>query len=219
MEAIQPRDRSQPNAQYLAESRIPGVDFGRLEHRDNIHIVVTIWTIGHSTRTRDELVSLLKEHQVKILVDVRSFPASQRNPQFNIENLIQRLPEADIGYHWLGKGLGGYRKRKDPNSPHIALISPGFRNYADHMASEDFRQGALELETMAGQNRIAIMCAEKLWWRCHRSLLSDYLTACRGVKVIHIVEKSRTEIHRLHRAARLVEGRLLYDVGGQLSLV
>jgi uncharacterized protein (DUF488 family) len=182
-------------------------------------MAVTIWSIGHSTRTLDELVALLKEHQVESLIDIRAFPLSRRNPHFNREHLMQRLPEHSIMYRWLGRELGGYRKKKDPNSPHVALTSPGFRNYADYMASGDFIQGILELEDLAAQERVVMMCAEKLWWQCHRSLLSDYLAACRGVEVLHIVETGRVEAHRLHRTARLAEGHLIYDFGEQMRLL
>lgn len=182
-------------------------------------MVVTIWTIGHSTHSSDELIALLKEHQLESLVDIRAFPSSARNPQFNRQNLGQRLSEEGLIYHWLGKELGGYRKKTGPNSSHIALVSPGFRDYADHMASEDFLRGVLELEVLAAQKRLAVMCAEKLWWRCHRSLLSDYLVACRGVEVLHIVGQGAVERHRLHRAARIAEGRLIYDLGEPMKLL
>ncbi len=118
----------------------------------------------------------------------------------------------------MGKELGGYRKKKDPSTPHVATPSPGFRNYASHMASEDFARGIEMLLGLAAQKRVAIMCAERLWWRCHRSLVSDYLHACRGVEIIHILESGRTEPHPLHRAARLLNGRLVYDVDDQPEL-
>jgi uncharacterized protein (DUF488 family) len=180
---------------------------------------VTIWTIGHSTRTLLELVALLKAHRIDALADVRSFPTSQRHPDFRKEHLAQCLPEVDIRYRWLGKELGGFRKRSSPTSPHSALVNSGFRNYADHMDTEEFHQGVVELQAFATKMRVAIMCAEKLWWRCHRSLLSDYLFACCGVEIIHIVDEGKTEPHRLHRASRLVEGRLAYDVGEQAKLL
>ncbi|MFQ5817715.1 MAG: DUF488 family protein, partial [Terriglobia bacterium] len=154
---------------------------------------MTIYTIGHSTRTLKQLIGLLREHQIELLADVRAFPSSARYPHFNKEVLSQRLPEAGISYRWLGKVLGGYRKKENPNSPHSALRSPGFRNYADHMATPEFGEGIEELTNLAGKKRarighVAVMCAERLWWRCHRSLVSDYLSACCGVEVLHIVE-------------------------------
>ncbi len=178
-----------------------------------------LYTIGHSTRTLEELIRLLQENRIETLVDIRSFPASRRLPQFNRENLEARLPESGIAYRWMGKELGGYRKRKDPNSPHMALGSAGFRNYADHMTGEQFRRGIEELENLARESRVAYMCAEKLWWRCHRPLVSDFLTACRGAEVVHIIDSGRTEPHRLHRAARLANGELIYDVGEKPALV
>ena len=180
---------------------------------------MTIFTLGHSTRSLEELLALLREFGIELLADIRSFPASARHPQFNRENLERALPEAGIEYRWLGKELGGYRKNKDPNSPHTALRSPGFRNYADQMGSEDFARGIEELLALAAGKRTAYMCAERLWWRCHRSLVSDYLSACRAVEIVHVWDSHKSEPHRLHRAARLIEGKLVYDVGEQMGLL
>jgi len=149
------------------------------------------------------------------VVDIRRFPSSARFPHFVRERLAEGLREAGIEYVWLGKELGGLRKKGNQHSPHRALRSPGFRNYADHMGTSEFREGVGKLLELAGHTRVALMCSERLWWRCHRSLVSDFLTACSGVEVIHIVEEGKTEPHRLHRAARLAEGRLIYDVAEQ----
>lgn len=173
----------------------------------------TIWTVGHSIRTLEELLAVLRAHGVEVLVDVRSFPVSARHPQFNRESLYRELPKVGINYHWLGKLLGGYRKKTRPDSPHTALHSPGFRHYADHMETEEFGHGIKTLLGLAEKKRVAYVCAERLWWRCHRSLISDHLVAICGVKVIHIHDEKKSESHRLHRTARLAEGRLLYDVG------
>ena len=180
---------------------------------------MVIYTIGHSTRTLEELIGLLKENGIEVLADVRSYPASARHPQFNRENLTLRLPDLGIEYRWFGKELGGFRDKRDPNSPHTALRSSRFRNYADHMTSDEFAQGIEALTELARTKRVALMCAEVLWWRCHRSLLSDYLTACRGIEIVHILGKKKREPHRLHRAARLVDGKLVYDVEEQPRLV
>ncbi len=174
---------------------------------------MTVWTIGHSTRSLDELIAILQAHKIEALADVRSFPTSARHPQLNCENLATELPRADIAYCWLGQGLGGYRKKRRPDSPHTALRSPGFRYYADYMETEEFNHGVEELLELAAKRRTAYMCAERLWWRCHRSLISDYLVAVSGVEVIHIHDEKKTEPHRLHRTARLVADRLIYDVG------
>jgi len=173
---------------------------------------VQIYTVGHSTRSLEELVGLLREHGIEALADVRSFPSSKRYPHFHKDVLSQQLPQAGIDYHWFGETLGGYRKKGDPNSPHVALRSPGFRNYADHMASEKFRAGIDQLVGLASEKSVAIMCAERLSWRCHRSLVSDYLAACRDCEVVHIIEAGKTEAHRLNRSARPVSGHLVYDV-------
>lgn len=173
---------------------------------------MSIYTIGHSTRSLEELIGLLREHRVELLADIRSFPTSLRFPHFDKKVLSRTLPEAGITYRWLGKVLGGYRKKGDPNTLHTALRSPGFRNYADHMASKEFAWGIEKLRKLASKKPVAMMCAERLWWRCHRSLVSDYLVGCCGVEVLHIVEPGKLEPHRLHRAARVVEGRLVYDV-------
>ena len=180
---------------------------------------MVIYTIGHSTRTLGELIELLKENSIELLADIRSYPASARHPQFNRENLALRLPDFGIEYCWLGKELGGFRNKRDPNSPHAALRNLRFRNYADHTATEEFTQGIETLLQLALSKRVALMCAELLWLRCHRSLLSDYLTACCGIEVVHILKEKKREPHRLHRAARLVDGKLVYDVEEQPSLL
>ncbi len=177
-----------------------------------------IWTIGHSTRTFEELLAALQAHQIEVLADVRSFPTSRRWPQFDKTNLETALPGAGIRYLWL-KALGGYRKKARPDSPHTALRTQGFRNYADHMETEEFRRGIEELLALAANQRVAYMCAERLWWRCHRSLISDYLSALCRVEVVHILDENKTESHRLHRTGRITDGRLVYDVGETGSLI
>ena len=117
-----------------------------------------IHTVGHSTRSLEELIGLLRENGIEALADARSFPSSKRHPHFHKDVLSQQLPRAGIAYHWLGRALGAYRNKRDPNSPHIAIRSPGFRNYADHMASEEFRAGIDQLGEMAVEKTVAIMC-------------------------------------------------------------
>lgn len=174
---------------------------------------MTLWTIGHSTRTLEEFIAALRAHEIDLLADVRSFPTSTRHPHFNQKVLAGELPPAGIAYHGLGRQLGGRRRKTRADSPHTALSSAGFRNYADHMETVEFRQGVDKLLKLAENSRIAYMCAERLWWRCHRSLISDYLTAIHGVEVIHIHDEKKSEPHRLHRTARVVEDQLIYDVG------
>jgi uncharacterized protein (DUF488 family) len=174
---------------------------------------MTLWTIGHSTRTLEEFITALTAREIEVLADVRSFPTSARHPQFDEKVLAAELPPAGIAYQGLGKLLGGRRRKTRTDSPHTALRSPGFRNYADHMETEAFRQGVDKLLKLAENRRTAFMCAERLWWRCHRSLISDYLTAICGAEVIHIHDEKKSEPHRLHHTARVAEGHLVYDVG------
>lgn len=174
---------------------------------------MTLWSIGHSTRSLDELTAALRAHRIEAVADVRSFPVSARHPQFNRERLADELPKAGIAYHWLGKLLGGYRKKKRSDSPHVALRNQSFRNYADHMETEEFAEGIQELLKLVEKHRAAHMCAERLWWRCHRLFVSDHLTALCEAEVVHILDEKKSEPHRLHRTARVADGRLIYDVG------
>jgi uncharacterized protein DUF488 len=167
-----------------------------------------IWTIGHSTRGAEEFVEILREHQIEVLVDVRSFPGSRRYPHFNKGPLSETLPEAGIEYLHAPE-LGGRRKPR-PGSKNIAWQNEGFRGYADYMETADFQNGIKALLELGGSKRAAIMCAEALWWRCHRSLIADYLKA-RGVEVIHIVSTGKAELHPYTSAARVINGRLSYE--------
>jgi uncharacterized protein (DUF488 family) len=169
---------------------------------------VKIWTIGHSTRKIDIFLSLLKENGIKLLADVRSLPGSKRHPQFNKEELADSLGKVGIRYeHFLE--LGGRRKTK-LDSKNTAWRNESFRGYADYMETEDFRKGITRLVDLAEKSRpAAIMCAEAVWWRCHRSLISDYLRA-RGVEVLHILDKGKVEEHPFTSAARIVNGELTY---------
>lgn len=172
--------------------------------------MATIFTIGHSTRSLDELVALLREHDVDLLVDVRTIPRSRRNPQFNEDSLEAAMPEAGIAYR-SAKALGGLRgKRKDGPSPNLFWTHTSFRNYADYALTPPFRHALGELEEMAQAHRPAIMCAETLWWRCHRRIITDYLLAD-GNEVIHILGHGKTEPGHLTEAAvRQADGTLLY---------
>ncbi len=176
-----------------------------------------IYTIGHGNRSIEEFIGLLGDAGIECLVDVRAYPASRRHPQFAREALERSLPAAGVRYVWEGTALGGRRKlAKD--SPHAALKNPGFRAYAGHMGTEEFRDGVARLINLAQAERAAVMCAERLPWECHRYLVSDSLAA-RGVRVEHIVAAGGTQPHALNALARIEDGGLVYDGGCQLPLL
>src|SRR4029077_7193169 len=167
-----------------------------------------VWTIGHSTRTIDEFISLLQANQIRLLVDVRSLPGSKRYPQFNKESLTDSLGKTGIRYEHFPE-LGGRRKAK-PESKNTAWRNASFRGYADYMETEEFHKGVERLlDLAAGAGPTAIMCAEAGWWRCHRSLISDYLKA-RGMEVMHILDANKTQPHPYTSTARIVNGKLSY---------
>src|SRR5208337_335325 len=135
----------------------------------------TIYTIGHSTRSLDELVAALHGHGIATLVDIRAFPRSRRLPHFNRESLESELPKRDIAYVWT-KSLGGMRKKSRQDSPNTGLRNDSFRNYADYMLTPEFAQAIEQLLQLADRGKAAIMCAERVYFQCHRMLVSDYLT-------------------------------------------
>ncbi len=175
--------------------------------------MATLFTIGHSTRSLEEFILALRAHGIERLVDIRSFPMSRRLPHFNRENMEQALPQHGIEYAWM-KALGGRRKRIRGDSPNVALRSESFRNYADYMLTPEFRLATAELARMAEEKPTACMCAERVWFRCHRMMLSDYLTANRHT-VLHIDGAGPARPHTLMEVARMVDGNLVYD-GGEL---
>ena len=166
-----------------------------------------IHTIGHGSRTLDELIEALRAHGVTQLVDVRSFPGSRRNPQFGREALQRSLPEGGIAYVWM-KELGG-RRRARSDSPHTGWRVEGFRAYADYMEAPAFAAGLDQLVHLGQEEDTAYMCAERLWWQCHRRLLSDAL-AVRGIAVVHILDAHNTKPHRPTEFLRVDNGRLVY---------
>jgi uncharacterized protein (DUF488 family) len=173
---------------------------------------VRIWTIGHSTRTIDEFTSLLKENEIKLLADVRAWPGSKRYPQFNKDTLAESLTAHGISYEHFPE-LGGKRKSK-PDSRNAAWRNASFRGYADYMETEQFQKGIQRLLNVAEETGpTAIMCAEAVWWRCHRSLIADYLKV-RGVEVLHILGANKIEPHPYTSAAHIVDGVLSYTSEG-----
>ena len=173
-----------------------------------------IWTIGHSTRNIDNFVSLLQENGIKFVADVRMFPGSKRYPQFNRESLAGSLGQSEIRYEHFPE-LGGRRKTR-PDSRNTAWRNASFRGYADYIETKEFRNGIARLLDLANTTGpTAIMCAEAVWWRCHRSLISDYLKA-RGVEVFHILDAGKTEPHPYTSAARIVNGELTYSADSLL---
>jgi uncharacterized protein (DUF488 family) len=167
----------------------------------------TVWTVGHSTRPLDDFLAVLAAYRIEALLDVRRFPGSRRLPQYQSAALDAALAERGIAYRWLA-ALGG-RRRPDPDSPNTGWRHPAFRAYADHVASEEFAGGLLELLMVAHGLRTAIMCAEVLWWRCHRRLVADVLTSL-GVPVVHVRDADAAEPHRLTAPACVVDGVLTY---------
>jgi uncharacterized protein (DUF488 family) len=170
--------------------------------------MLRIFSIGHSTRSIDEFIGLLREHDVTVLVDVRRFPGSKRHPHFRADSLAVALAQAGIDYAH-EPDLGGYRKPR-PDSLHTAWRNDGFRGYADHMDTREFRAALDRLMQRARERPTAIMCAEVVPWRCHRQLISDALIAL-DWEVIHVLGQGETSTHRLNpHARRLEDGRLIY---------
>lgn len=179
----------------------------------------TVYTIGHGTRSIEELVAVLHSAGVRHLVDVRRFPGSRRHPQFAREALEAALPGAAIAYDHRGEDLGGRRRATKGPSRHPAWRAAAFRAYADHMDTDAFNDALERLEGLARIEPTAIMCAETLWWRCHRRLISDALIL-HGFKVVHLIGERDRQEHQLHPAARLDElGRVVYDKGHTPTLL
>jgi uncharacterized protein (DUF488 family) len=169
--------------------------------------VRTLYTIGHSTRPVRELIELLRAHGVEQVVDVRTVPRSRHNPQFTRPALSRSLHAAKIGYRHL-KVLGGLRHPR-PDSINLGWRNASFRGYADYMQTGDFTAGLARLEQIAGRRPTAIMCAEALPWRCHRSLIADALTVARW-RVLHIQSRRTARLHRSTSFLRVRSGRLAY---------
>ena len=170
--------------------------------------MATLFTIGHSTRTLEDLIETLQAHSIETLVDIRSFPMSRRLPHFNRESLEKSLPAAGIRYVWM-KDLGGRRKKLLEDSPNVALRNDSFRNYADYMLTAEFERAIAELIRIAEQSRTAYMCAERVYFRCHRMLVSDWLVA-HGHEVLHIDDAKPPKEHKLMAEARVVDGKVIY---------
>lgn len=168
----------------------------------------SIYTIGHSTRKLEHLVEMLHSFDVKTLIDIRSFPGSKRYPQFNKENLETSMPANNISYIHL-KSLGG-RRPVQKDSKNTGWRHPAFRGYADYMETNDFKNGINELETIAIKQRTAYMCSEAVWWRCHRSMVSDYLKL-RGWMVYHIMEIEKATEHTYTKPAKIIDRKLVYS--------
>ena len=168
----------------------------------------TVWTIGHSTHPIEKFIAMLRSFDIKVLADIRSLPGSNKYPQFNQDALSNSLQKAGIRYIHI-PALGG-RRRPKPNSENTAWRSKAFMGYADYMETDEFKQGIASLEAIAIKERLVYMCAEVLWWRCHRSLVSDYLKV-NGWKVMHIMDEHKATEHPYTKPARPEQGKLFYD--------
>jgi uncharacterized protein (DUF488 family) len=166
-----------------------------------------IYTIGHSTRTIEQFLELLRAHGIQELVDVRTIPQSRHNPQFGKEALTTSLQQAGIGYSHLGK-LGGLR-HAGKNSLNLGWQNASFRGFADYMATPEFQAGLDELKSLAEKKTVAIMCAEAVPWRCHRSLIADALTT-QGWQVLHIQSRKTASPHGLTPFLKVQDGNLTY---------
>jgi uncharacterized protein (DUF488 family) len=171
--------------------------------------LVNLRTIGHGTLREEDFAALVSDAGIRLVVDVRSFPASRRHPQFGREAMERWLPDVGVAYRWEPR-LGG-RRRPRPDSPHRALRVAAFRGYADHMETAEFSDAVDELLAEAGTRPVAVMCAESVWWRCHRRLLSDAAVLLRGAAVEHLFHDGRLDPHRPMPEARVDGQRLIYD--------
>jgi uncharacterized protein (DUF488 family) len=172
------------------------------------NLKIKIWTIGHSTRSLDDFLALLKENNIRALADVRRFPGSRRHPHFGQDQLAGSLASEQIEYVHFPE-LGG-RRNPLPDSANTAWRVPAFRGYADYMTTREFRAGIERLLNLAQNKPTAIMCAEALWWQCHRGLISDFLKS-NGHEVLHIMGKNKIEPHPYTSAAQMLDGKLSYQ--------
>jgi uncharacterized protein (DUF488 family) len=168
-----------------------------------------IFTVGHGTLEADAFVGLLREGGVRRVVDVRRFPGSRRHPQFNREALARTLEQHGIDYRW-EEELGG-RRSAVPDSPHRALRQKAFQGYADHMDTEPFQDAMRELLAEANETPTAVLCAESVWWRCHRRMIADHATLVGGTEVHHMMHDGRVVPHEVTDAARAAQDRVIYD--------
>ena len=175
-----------------------------------------LFTIGHSNHPFDVFLQLLARHSIEALADIRRFPGSRKHPHFHRDHLASALPKADIEYHWF-EALGGRRGKSGRSSKNFGLRNESFRNYADYMATPQFRKAVERLLELARQQRTALMCSESLFWRCHRRLVSDYLLT-RGISIWHILPTSELQPHAMTEGARVEDGEVSYppDEGSAL---
>jgi uncharacterized protein (DUF488 family) len=166
-----------------------------------------VWTIGHSTRSIDDFLAVLDAYDIELVADVRRFPGSRRLPQFDSSSLEKSLAQRYISYCWIPE-LGG-RRRASADAQNTSWRHVAFRAYADHMLTEEFASGLTELLAISGGLNTAVMCAEVLWWRCHRRIISDVLTSL-GTSVIHIRDATHSELHKIGPPGRIVRGGLVY---------
>jgi uncharacterized protein (DUF488 family) len=176
----------------------------------------TIYTIGHSNHPAAAFFGLLATNAIRTLVDVRAIPGSRRHPQFGRDALESACRAPGIAYHWM-PGLGGRRRSHRESSPHVAWQVAAFRAYADYMETPEFGAALVALEDAARAAPTAFMCAEALWWQCHRRLIADRLVVG-GWTVLHVDARGGTAPHALPEFARVADGRIVYDVGVTLPL-
>jgi uncharacterized protein (DUF488 family) len=177
---------------------------------------LTLYGVGHSNRSIEQLVALLEAHRIGCVADVRAFPASRRWPHFSRQALAASLAASGLAYVWLPQ-LGGRRSPSRPDSPHTAWTVAAFRNYADYAETAEFEEGLGRLRRLAAEGPTAFLCAEARWWQCHRRLIADRLLV-EGHRVLHLESATRVSEHQLPPFARLNGGRLVYDGATQLSL-
>ncbi|MGO1693331.1 MAG: DUF488 domain-containing protein [Marinobacter sp.] len=174
-------------------------------------------TVGHSTRTIEAFVELLKTADVELVVDIRSVPKSRTNPQYNKESLPELLAPFHIAYEQVAE-LGGLRRKSKEVSAEVNGFweNRSFHNYADYALTDSFHSGLDQLIELGRERRCAVMCAEAVWWRCHRRIVTDYLISC-GETVFHLMNKDRMEPASLTRGARVDDSRVVFYPAGNLE--
>jgi uncharacterized protein (DUF488 family) len=170
-------------------------------------MIKKVWTIGHSTRSFEEFLALLKQFGIDLLVDVRTFPGSRRYPHFNKEFLAQSLKQNKIDYLHM-PSLGG-RRKPAPDSTNTSWRNASFRGYADYMKTAEYKTAIAQLKNLASRHQLAYMCSEAMWWKCHRALISDYLKV-KGWVVLHIMDVDKVAEHPYTSPARAEQGELFY---------